>query len=347
MNADKASFGKYAAGQTSISIDAVAAIAKSAGDKIMEIYNAPNFEEKIKDPKADGSPLTMADLAANDIICSGLRKLYPGIPIISEEIKNADYATRKNWAYFWCIDPLDGTKEFIKRNDEFTVNIGLCKAIGGGAAGGEPVLGVVYCPALSPPVMYKGVKGDGPPVKEECDAVGSKAGYDSFKTISPRVFRESDPNLVVVASKSHNSPETEAFVAKYKTPRRVSKGSSLKLLMVAEGSAHVYPRLAPTSEWDTCAAQAIVECAGGRVLQHSGGQPCDEGEPVRYNKPNLLNPFFVVYGKVVLPKKEVKKKEVAFGEASSSSVLSNPFMFGAACAGVAGVLYSVYTSVVV
>mmetsp|Transcript_52300 Transcript_52300/g.104820 ORF Transcript_52300/g.104820 Transcript_52300/m.104820 type:complete len:339 (-) Transcript_52300:31-1047(-) len=327
MNSDNTTFGKFSAGSTAIAIDDVAALAKAAGDKIMEIYESPEFEQKIK---ADGSPLTVADLEANKIICDGLRKLYPAIPIISEEAKNASYEDRKDWEHFWCVDPLDGTKEFLKRNGEFTVNIGLCDGQG------KPVAGVVYCPALNPPLMYKAVKGDGPPVKEECDAVGGAAGYDSFKTIQPKVFSESDSGLTIVASSSHNSPETEAFVGKYKTPTRVSKGSSLKLLMVAEGSAHVYPRLAPTMEWDTCAAQAIVECAGGKVVQYAGGDSpgCEPGQPVRYNKPNLLNPFFVVYGKVVIKKAPTKKKSVAFGEEEASSgPLSNPAVLGAVVVG--------------
>ena len=151
---------------------------------------------------------------------------YPAIPIISEENANAPYAVRKDWEYFWCVDPLDGTKEFIKRNGEFTVNIGLC-------AKGKPIAGVVYCPALTPPVMYKGCQGGGPPIKEECDAVGGAAGYDSFKTIQPKVFAEEDKGLVLVASSSHGSKETDAFIAKYDAPKKVSKGSSLKLLMVS------------------------------------------------------------------------------------------------------------------
>lgn len=326
MQGDDSTFGKFKVGGVDIAIDDVAAIARQAGDKIMEIYNAPDFAEKIKDPKADGSPLTQADLEANNIICTALKKLYPTIPIISEENANAPYSERKDWEIFWCVDPLDGTKEFIKRNGDFTVNIGLCVK-------GAPHAGVVYCPALDPPVIYKGVKNDGFPIKEECDAVGGAAGYDSFKTIQPKVFSEADENLVVVASASHGSPETEAFIGKFKNARRVERGSSLKLLMVAEGAAHVYPRLAPTSEWDTCAAQAIVECAGGKVLQVVGGaHPCEAGAPVRYNKENLLNPYFVVYGKVIERKAKVAKKEVAFGEAPSSG--PSPLLLGAAAVAV-------------
>ncbi|KAJ1459565.1 hypothetical protein M885DRAFT_510691 [Pelagophyceae sp. CCMP2097] len=255
----------------------------------MKIYTETPLSawKAIADFKADGSPLTNADRQANDIICAALRARYPKIPIMSEENKLAPYEERKDWEYFWCVDPLDGTKEFIARNGEFTVNIGLCK-------NGEPIAGVVLVPAAPDgPVMYKGVVGLGPPVREVDDPLG----YDSYKSIFCKAFQESDEGLTVVASKSHNTPETDAFVAKYKNPKVESKGSSLKLLMVAEGRAHVYPRLAPTSEWDTCAAHAIVLCAGGQVLQHAGGVACDAGKPMVYNKPNVLNPFFVVYGK--------------------------------------------------
>ena len=135
-------------------------------------------------------------------------------------------------------------------------------------------------------------------------------GYDSYKSIFCKTFDESDAGLTVVASASHGSPETEAFIGKYKDCKRLSKGSSLKLLMVAEGAAHVYPRLAPTSEWDTCAAQAIVECAGGEVLQFAGGKECDAGKPVVYGKEHPLNPFFVVYGKRETRKAPSKKKDL-------------------------------------
>ena len=317
-------------GNVDIVIDDIAKVAKAAGDRIMEIYNAPDFAEKIIDPKADGSPLTVADLEANRIIVDGLKELYPSIPIITEESKVAPYETRKDWEYFFCVDPLDGTKEFIKRNGQFTVNIGLVEKE-------SPIAGVVYCPALDPPVMYKGNKFNadgstgGPPVKEECDAVGGAAGYDSFKAIFPKKFSEEDENLILVASSSHNTPETDAFCAKYKNHKRIERGSSLKLLMVAEGNAHIYPRFAGTYEWDTCAAQAIVECAGGKVLQKAGNpelEECEPEKPVKYNKENLKNPFFVVYGNVVIrPKKAKKKKEVAFGEESKSGhPFTNPIV---------------------
>ena len=330
MKADNSTFGRFKAGATDIVIDDVAAIAKEAGNAIMAIYNGTSEADwkKIADFKADGSPLTKADTTANTIICDALKAAYPKIPIMSEENKLLPYAERKGWAYFWCVDPLDGTKEFIKRNGQFTVNIGLVK-------GTSPLAGVVYVPAAEDgPVMYKGVKGLGPPVREIDDPLG----YDSYKSIFCKAFDEKDAGLTLVASASHNTPETDAFVAKYKDAKLQSKGSSLKLLMVAEGAAHIYPRLAPTSEWDTCAAQAIVECAGGEVLQHAGGKDCEPGKPVAYNKPEALNPFFVVYGKRE-ERKVIVKKDVDLGgggSAGPSPVIVLGLVFGVAC-----VLYAV------
>lgn len=296
MNSEFSTFGRFDAGDTPIVLDDVAGIAKNAGDVIMEIYNGTSEEDwkKIADFKSDGSPLTMADKKANDVICAALTKAYPKIPIISEENKLEAYAKRKEWKYFWCVDPLDGTKEFIKRNGQFTVNIGLC-------CDGKPIAGVVFVPASDPPVMYKGALGLGPPVKEEVLPPGLDMGYDSFVSLACKAFKETDSGLTIVASASHNTPETDAFIAKYDEPKKKSLGSSLKLLMVAEGAAHIYPRLAPTCEWDTCAAHAIVVCAGGEVLQAEGGAPCTPGAPVVYNKENALNPFFIVYGKRVAP----------------------------------------------
>ena len=202
MKADNSTFGRFDAGETSIVIDDVAAIAKKAGDAIMEIYTKTPIDEwkAIADFKADGSPLTKADTTANTIICDALTAAYPKIPIMSEENKLLPYAERKGWAYFWCVDPLDGTKEFIKRNGQFTVNIGLVK-------GTSPLAGVVYVPAAEDgPVMYKGVKGLGPPVREIDDPLG----YDSYKSIFCKAFDEKDAGLTIVASASHNTPETSA-----------------------------------------------------------------------------------------------------------------------------------------
>ena len=246
-----------------IDLEKVVAIAKEAGDAIMEIY-ARDFKVEYKDDK---SPLTEADLKSNEIICSALEKFYPNIPILSEENKAQDYSERKDWEYFWCIDPIDGTKEFVKKNGEFTVNIALIHKH-------TPVLGVVYAPVLEE--MYKAKKGEG-----------------AFKNeVKLPIFINENPEekLCVVASKSHLSGETQEFINALDTKEvsQASKGSSLKLVMVAEGVADIYPRLAPTMEWDTAAAHAVVLESGKNVVQF------ESREEVIYNKENLLNPWFVV-----------------------------------------------------
>ena len=234
--------------------------ARSAGDDILEIYESGDFSVEAK---ADNSPLTLADQASHNRIVSFLEKT--DIPILSEEGRAIPYEERKNWEYFWMIDPLDGTKEFIKKNGEFTVNIALIH-------NGRPILGVVYPPVLNK--MYTAIKGAGSFLDGEKIHVSDK--------------RLDEPNLKTVASRSHMSPETEDFLTKLKEPEIVSKGSSLKLLMVASGEADVYPRFGPTMEWDTAAAHIIVEEAGGQVV-HTNLE-----ESINYNKENLLNPYFVV-----------------------------------------------------
>ncbi|WP_457746475.1 3'(2'),5'-bisphosphate nucleotidase CysQ [Sulfurimonas sp.] len=238
-------------------------IALEAGKAIMEIYK----RDFIIEYKEDKSPLTEADTKANEIICASLLELYPNIPLMSEENKQTDYDERKEWEYYWCIDPIDGTKEFIKKNDEFTVNIALIHK-------NTPVLGVVYAPAID--AMYSAKKGDG-------------AFLNGVK-LPLKVNHEKEKKLSVVASKSHLSQETQEFIDNLNTQEieQVSKGSSLKLCMIADGTADIYPRLAPTMEWDTAAADAIVRESGKMTYQF------DSEEPIVYNKENLLNPWFVV-----------------------------------------------------
>ena len=246
-----------------IELEDIVAIAQEAGNAIMEIYKR-DFTISYKD---DESPLTEADLKANEIICTELKKLYPKIPIMSEENKQTAYEVRKMWEYYWCIDPIDGTKEFIKKNGEFTVNIALIyKRI--------PVLGVVYAPAIDE--MYKAKKGEG--------------SFKNEKKLPLTINKNTKEKLFVVASKSHLSEQTQEFIdaLESKNVEQVSKGSSLKLCMVAEGIADIYPRLAPTMEWDTAAAHAIVLESGKRVFQYA------RDEEVIYNKENLLNPWFIV-----------------------------------------------------
>ncbi len=245
-------------------------IATGAGDAIMEIY-AWDFAVETKEDK---SPLTEADKKSNAIILEGLTKHYPDIPFISEETKLTPYEERKNWNRFWLIDPIDGTKEFIKKNGEFTVNIALIED-------GVPVIGVVHVPAQNK--TYYGVKGEG---SFKVESGNQKSEIRNTVHYSDKV------KVVVVASRSHLSPETVQFVEDIKTQGKevdfLSSGSSLKFCLVAEGAADVYPRFGPTMEWDTGAAHAVALYAGKNVIN------LETKLPLVYNKENLLNPFFVV-----------------------------------------------------
>ncbi len=245
-------------------------IAKNAGDAIMAIYKTDYAQYQ----KSDNSPLTEADLAAHHIIIDGLAKMSD-LPCISEESGEEDgigWSQRKNWKKYWLIDPLDGTKEFINKNDEFTVNIALIE-------NGKAILGVVYCPPLKR--FYYAAQGLGAFRKD----TGQKAL--AIKVAADPVKNET---WKVVGSRHHGSQAMEQFSAQLKNVETLSMGSSLKLCLVAEGAAHLYPRLALTSEWDTAAAQAVVELAGGKVLT-ANLQPLLYGQ-----KENLLNPFFIVCG---------------------------------------------------
>jgi len=246
-----------------IDLENIVDIAKEAGNVIMQIYKK-DFTIEYKE---NNSPLTEADTKANEIICSALNNLYPNIPIMSEENKQIEYEVRKNWDYYWCIDPIDGTKEFIKKNDEFTVNIALIYK-------NTPVLGVVYAPAIDE--MYKAKKDEG----------AYKNGYK----LPLQTNQHPEKKLYVVSSKSHLSEQTQKFIDNLDTKeiKQVTKGSSLKLCMVAEGVADIYPRLAPTMEWDTAAADAIVRESGKMSWQ------LEIHSPLIYNKPNLLNPWFII-----------------------------------------------------
>ncbi|MGQ4810043.1 3'(2'),5'-bisphosphate nucleotidase CysQ [Candidatus Entotheonellaceae bacterium PAL068K] len=241
-------------------------IARAAADTLLMIYNRTEVQVEMK---ADSSPLTQADLAAHHDIVTRLQALTPDIPILSEESQSIDYDQRRDWATFWLVDPLDGTREFIQRNGEFTINIALVHAH-------RPVLGVVHIPVRQ--VTYGAAEGQGAFKTDGNDTVTLQANQSLGAT------------LQVVASRSHAGADTRAFLDNLRQDydlKVVSKGSALKLCMVAEGSADLYPRLGPTMEWDTAAAQCVVEQAGGHVTTL-------EGEPLRYNKENLLNPFFMV-----------------------------------------------------
>jgi 3'(2'), 5'-bisphosphate nucleotidase len=247
---------------------AVYKIAVDAGKAILSVYETSFVVEN----KEDNSPLTEADKQSHRVIEAGLLGLYPEIPVLSEEAASVDFEVRKKWKRFWLVDPLDGTKEFVKRNGDFTVNIALIE-------NGRPVFGVVYVPISA--IGFVGVVGSG----------AFKIASGIVQKIA--VAKNTSANLVrVVASRSHLSDATLDFINKLKDEGKhvvlSSRGSSLKLCMVAEGAADVYPRFAPTMEWDTAAAQAVVEAAGKSVLSFPTMQP------LLYNKASLRNPWFIV-----------------------------------------------------
>lgn len=242
-----------------------------AGAAIMKIYNEGDFGVEMK---SDNSPLTLADKAAHEII---VRRLHAtGIPVLSEESdEEVPYSIRQNWKQLWIVDPLDGTKEFIKRNGEFTVNIALVE-------NGVPVMGVVYAPALKK-LYYGSVSSgafviEGDPSTDKAIAIGQNQLPDIF---------------TVVGSRSHGSSETEAYIDEMKKLHGgvefTASGSSLKFCLVAERKAHAYPRFAPTMEWDTAAGHAVLAAAGGKVVVWP-----DKTE-LRYNREQLLNPWFLAW----------------------------------------------------
>ena len=254
-------------------LDAVRAIAAEAGDAIMEVYSGA-FSVRRKD---DSSPLTAADLAAHRIITYGLRAEFPDVPVLSEEQSNlAPWQIRRRWERYFLVDPLDGTKEFVQRNGQFTVNIAFVE-------GGRPTAGVVHAPA--PELTYWGRAGGGACKESAEDGVQS-------------IACEPVPNrgkLRVIGSRSHSSPATEEFVerlrSRFEEIAFLAVGSSIKICMVAEGAADLYPRLAPTMEWDTAAAHAVLTAAGGRLVDHSTGRE------LMYNyKEDLRNRWFVAHG---------------------------------------------------
>ncbi len=245
-------------------LEPVAEIAIGAGEKILDIYNSDFDVEH----KADESPLTAADLAAHTFIEASLNKLTPDIPVLSEESASIPWDERKHWNPYWLVDPLDGTKEFVKRNGEFTVNIALIFEH-------RPVLGVVHVPVSN--VTYMGGLNSGAQIIEN----GAR---------TPISVRQAQATPVVVGSRSHRGELLDAYLARLGNHEMTPMGSSLKLCLVAAGKADLYPRLGPTSEWDTAAAHAVVAAAGGKVVDL-------DGRNVTYNaKENILNPHFFVIG---------------------------------------------------
>ena len=247
-------------------VEPIVALAEDAGRAILEVYST-DFDVQDKE---DDSPLTQADLASHRWIDAGLRSLTPDIPIISEESGLPDFAERSRWRRYWIVDPLDGTREFVNRNGEFTVNIALIEDH-------QPVLGVVHVPVQGK--TYVGCKG-----------LGAQRRDGEHAPVAIAVAETSASPARIVGSRSHRGASLDAFLAAIGEHDMVPMGSSLKFCVVAEGGADLYPRLGPTSEWDTAAAQAVVEQAGGSVVTL-------DGKPMKYNtKADILNPHFFVIG---------------------------------------------------
>lgn len=270
-------------------LDSVIELSHSSGEAILEVYHRAEGIEV--DVKSDNSPVTAADLAAHALLDPGLKSLLPGVPVLSEESTLTDWDVRRQWERYWIIDPLDGTKEFIKRNGEFTVNIALIEK-------GVPVLGVVYVPVLG--ITYAGIHGQGA-WKYEGDQV------KSIQTRTIASLKASGRPVEVVASRNHGAVEVDELMARIGKElgavETKNMGSSLKLCLVAEGEADLYPRLALTSEWDTAAAQAVVEAAGGKVIDV-------DFDILRYNtKDDILNPYFHVIGDVSFDWERLLKSE--------------------------------------
>lgn len=254
--------------------------ALNAGKEILAIYNNPNEDFEIE-RKSDNSPLTKADKASHKVIMEALQNT--NIPVLSEEGAKIPYSERKNWSRLWIVDPLDGTKEFIKRNGEFTVNIALVE-------NNTPIAGVIYVPVLE--TLYWGAVGYGAFKMQGVNTDNLTTLQASLEKAIKLPQTKAELPYVVVASRSHMSPETAEYIDQlrrmYPMVGMTSVGSSIKICLVGEGSADIYPRFAPTMEWDTAAGHAIVKAAGKEVYQR------DEKTPLTYNKENLLNPWFIV-----------------------------------------------------
>ena len=256
-----------------ITIAILEQIALAAGNAILDIYHHADFSQVVN-VKADDSPLTLADQASHDVIAAGLQAHFPDIPLISEEGKDIPYETRQAWEYFWLVDPLDGTKEFIKRNGQFTVNIALIHRQ-------QPVLGVIYTP-VSEALYFAAREG----YAEDMEAGAYKKTPGQAAT--QLHVRNQTTNRIAVRSSSHASEEEEQVLERYGVTESMSRGSSLKFCMVAEGKADIYYRHGPTMEWDTAAGQVIVEGAGGNMYQKTSDRA------FIYNKESLRNGSFLV-----------------------------------------------------
>ncbi|KGX93923.1 3'-5'-bisphosphate nucleotidase [Pontibacillus halophilus JSM 076056 = DSM 19796] len=250
-------------------------IAVEAGNAILEVYHAGDVEVQYKE---DQSPLTIADQRSHDVIFRKLAEQTPEIPVLSEEGGELAYEQRVDWERFWLIDPLDGTKEFIKGNGEFAINIALVE-------NGIPILGVIYAPVLD--VVYFAEQGEG---AYKLEGVKNKTDFSQDSISLPILSNRTKTS--VVTSRSHLSQETKDYIRRLEQHvgevELTSAGSALKMCLVAEGKADVYPRFGPTMEWDTCAGHAIMLEVGGDIIQ------VDSHQPLQYNKQDLLNPWFIV-----------------------------------------------------
>ncbi len=249
-------------------------LALTSGEVIMDVYKSSTFDVLLK---SDDSPVTIADKKADEVISKGLKKYFPEVPIVTEEqVKSHDLSA----SVFFIVDPLDGTKEFIKRRGDFTVNIAL-------VANGEPIRGIVYAPARQR-LFYTDENGEA--VEEMAYFSVSKMGL--VKKIKTAV--SDNKALKVVVSKSHRDKKTDEYISKYSFKELVSAGSSLKFCLIASGEADLYPRFGPTMEWDTAAGHAILSAAGGSVLQ------AEDKQPMKYGKPHYRNPSFIASSKIVI-----------------------------------------------
>ncbi len=239
-------------------------VADEASAKVLRIYQS-DFKVSYKE---DESPITAADVASHEIIVKGLHNISRDIPILSEEGAQAPWEERRHWRRFWLVDPIDGTKEFTQRTGEFTVNIALIED-------GEPVMGVVTAPALKE--AFWGIKGEGAHKRDRTGRI------HRIRVAEPQATKR------VVASKNHMNDETRAFIKALGAHKTLQAGSSLKFCRIAEGHADIYPRMGPTSEWDTAAAHAVLLAAGGNV--HTL-----ESKPLEYGKEDVLNPYFIAAG---------------------------------------------------
>jgi 3'(2'), 5'-bisphosphate nucleotidase len=252
-------------------------IIRKAGDEILKVYSGNNFQVETK---SDKSPLTIADKKSNDVIVNGLSLIFPEIPILSEESKKTPFQIRKGWEYLWIVDPLDGTKEFIKKNGEFSINLALIR-------NSIPIFGILYLPVKN--ILYYAAKGYGAYKEDNSGRFTRLLKNKKFE----KYEQIADSPKRIIISRSHYTEETQQFVKgiekQFSKVQLISVGSAMKIAYLAEGKADIYPRLAPTMEWDIASGQIILEESGGKILDF-----CKK-TPLIYNKEDLKNPWFVAY----------------------------------------------------